>query len=255
MSIRPYVLAETNWKTVKATDYDVAVLPWGSTEAHNYHLPFGTDTMQAGYIATEAARKAWERGTRVVVLPAVPYGVNTGQLDIKLDMNVFPSTQAAFLHDILDAVSRTSIRRFIVLNGHGGNNFRQIIRELGAKFTSMFICQIDFFRVADPKEFFERPEDHAGEMETSVMMKIAPELVLPLEEAADGSAKTFKLTGLKEGWAWAERHWQSVTESTGVGDPALATREKGERYLDVITTKVARFYEELAAADLNALYE
>src|SRR5690606_8546209 len=125
MSIRPYVLAETNWKTVKATDYDVAVLPWGSTEAHNYHLPFGTDTMQAGYIATEAARKAWERGTRVVVLPAVPYGVNTGQLDIKLDMNVFPSTQAAFLHDISYAVFCLKKQSFNVLNGLARNNFRR----------------------------------------------------------------------------------------------------------------------------------
>ena len=40
MTGRPYVLAETNWKAVKATDYEVAVLPWGATEAHNYHLPY-----------------------------------------------------------------------------------------------------------------------------------------------------------------------------------------------------------------------
>ena len=255
MPIRPYILAETNWKAVQNTEYDVAVLPWGATEAHNFHLPYGTDVYESSYIAAEAARKAWEKGTRAIVLPAIPFGVNTGQLDIKLDMNLYPSTQAAVLHDVLDAVSRTEIRKFLLLNGHGGNNFRQMIRELGAKFTEMFICQIDFYRIVELGDYFEEPEDHAGEMETSVMLHIDPELVLPLKEAGDGSAKAFSIRGLREGWVWAERHWREVTESTGVGDPSKATAEKGARYLEEVTSKIAGFLEDLAAADLNALYE
>ena len=42
---RPYVLAETTWKSIRETAFEVAVLPWGATEAHNYHLPYGTDTI------------------------------------------------------------------------------------------------------------------------------------------------------------------------------------------------------------------
>lgn len=255
MSSRPYVLAETNWKAVRDTEYQVAVLPWGATEAHNFHLPYGTDVYESSHIAAESARKAWENGSRVVVLPAVPFGVNTGQLDIKLDLNLYPSTQAAVLHDVIDAVSRTEIRKLLVLNGHGGNSFKQMIRELGAMFGEMFICQIDFYRVLDQEEYFDKMDDHAGEMETSVMLHVAPELVLPLEEAGDGSAKTFAIRGLREGWAWAERHWREVTESTGVGDPSQATAEKGARYLDALTTEIGSFLEELAAADLEAMYE
>ena len=255
MPIRPYVLAETNWKAVRETEYDVAVLPWGATEAHNFHLPFGTDVFESEYIAAEAAGKAWEQGARVIVLPAVPFGVNTGQLDIKLDINLYPSTQAAVLHDVLDAVSRTEIRKVLVLNGHGGNDFKQMIRELGAKFTQMFICQMDFYRIMPLDEYFELPEDHAGEMETSVMMHIAGDLVRPLDEAGDGAAKKFAIRALREGWAWAERDWSEVTESTGVGDPSRATREKGERYLEDLTTRMSSFLVELAAADLDALYE
>ena len=255
MPIRPYVLAETNWKAVRETNYDVAVLPWGATEAHNYHLPYGTDVFESEYIAAEAARKAWDEGARVVVLPAVPFGVNTGQLDIKLDINLYPSTQAAVLHDVLDAVSRTEISKLLVLNGHGGNDFKQMIRELGAKFTEMLICQTDFYRIMDLDEYFELPEDHAGEMETSVMLQIAGELVLPLSEAGDGAAKSFAIQALREKWAWAERDWSEVTESTGVGDPSRATAEKGERYLDDLTTKISSFLLELARADLDALYE
>src|SRR4029079_13150966 len=85
---RPYVLAESTWKQVDPTPYAVAILPWGATEAHNYHLPYATDNIQADQVAIRAAGVAWDRGARVVVLPAVPFGVNTTQLDIKLCINV-----------------------------------------------------------------------------------------------------------------------------------------------------------------------
>ncbi|MEC7228308.1 MAG: creatininase family protein, partial [Candidatus Latescibacterota bacterium] len=85
MAGRPYILAETNWKDVRETEYDVAILPWGATEAHNYHLPYSTDVVQCDEIAAEAAKRAWGQGARPIVLPTVPFGVNTGQLDVKLD--------------------------------------------------------------------------------------------------------------------------------------------------------------------------
>ena len=97
MAGRPYVLAETNWKDVRETEYDVAILPWGATEAHNYHLPYSTDVVQCDEIAAEAAKRAWAQGARPIVLPTVPFGVNTGQLDVKLDINMNPSTQLAVL--------------------------------------------------------------------------------------------------------------------------------------------------------------
>ncbi|MDZ7290513.1 MAG: creatininase family protein, partial [candidate division KSB1 bacterium] len=97
---RPYILAETTWKTVRETPYEVAILPWGATEAHNYHLPYSTDVIESDRIAAEAARLAWEAGARVIVLPTMPFGVNTGQLDIKLTINMNPSTQLAVLNDI-----------------------------------------------------------------------------------------------------------------------------------------------------------
>ena len=146
---RPYVLAETTWKTVQNTDYQVAILPWGATEAHNYHLPYGTDTIQSDYIAAESARRAWEQGARVVALPTVPFGVNTGQLDVTLDINMMPSTQAAVLRDVADALSRQGIPKLVVLNGHGGNNFKQMIREVGVLCPDVFVCTLSWFQIID----------------------------------------------------------------------------------------------------------
>jgi creatinine amidohydrolase len=255
MAARPYLLAESNWKTVKETEYEVAVLPWGATEAHNFHLPYNTDVAECDYIAAESARIAWEQGARVITLPTVPFGVNTGQLDIKLDINLYPSTQAAILNDVVDALTRNGILKLVVLNGHGGNDFKQMIRETQVFYPGSFISQVNWFRILDNDHYFDEAGDHAGEMETSVMMEIAPDLVLPLDEAGDGAARTFKVAALREGWAWAERDWSEVTESTGVGDPYASTAEKGARYLKDLTEKIASYYVELAAVNLDALYE
>ena len=254
MPRRPYVLAETTWKTVRATDYEVAVLPWGATEAHNYHLPYATDTIQSDYIAAEAVRLAWEQDARIVVLPTIPFGVNTGQLDVKLDINMMPSTQAAVLRDVADALARQGIPKLVVLNGHGGNNFKQMIREIGTGYPGLFICTLNWYQILDNHDFFDEPGDHGGEMETSNMLHLVPDLVLPLREAGPGAARRFKVQALREGWVWAERSWLKVTDDTGVGNPARATAEKGQRYLDAMTQKIAGFLVELAACDLDDLY-
>ena len=251
---RPYLLAETPWKTVRDTAYEVAVLPWGATEAHNLHLPYGTDTLQCDHVAAEAARRAWEAGAKVVVLPTVPFGVQTGQLDIPLCLNLNPSTQAAVLADLVDSLGRQGIRRLVVLNGHGGNDFRQMIRELQPR-TEVFLSAVDWWKVADGAGFFDEPGDHAGEMETSVMLYVAPELVLPLAEAGDGRERRARIAAFREGWAWTPRRWTQVSSDTGVGNPALASAGKGRAFLDAVAERIASFLVELASTDPAELYE
>lgn len=252
--MRPYILAENTWKTVKETEYKLAILPWGATEAHNYHLPYGTDIVEAQEVAAEGARIAWGKGVKLTVLPTIPFGVNTGQFDVKLDMNMNPSTQFAVLRDVVDVLNRQEIYKLVILNSHGGNDFRQMIRELGLMFPKMFICSCNWYQSVDQKEFFENKDDHAGEMETSVMMHLTPNLVRPLSEAGDGAAKKFRISAIREGWAWAERKWMQVTKDTGVGDPRKASAEKGQRYFKAVTEKVANFFVEVATTENNDLY-
>lgn len=252
--MRPYILAECHWKTVKESNYEVAVLPWGACEAHNYHLPYGTDIIEADEVAAEAARLAWEQGAKVVVLPTIPFGVNTGQFDVELDINMNPSTQLAVLRDIVAVLNRQGIYKLIVFNSHGGNDFKTMIRELGLEFPKMFLSSCTWFRAVDQKDFFDKKDDHAGEMETSVILHLRPEMVKPLSEAGDGAAKKFRMKGIQEGWAWAERKWLQVTKDTGVGDPDKATAEKGKAFFEASTKKVATYFVEVAKTDLNDLY-
>jgi creatinine amidohydrolase len=255
MSGRPWVLAECTWKGVRdRVAYEVAVLPWGATEAHNLHLPYATDTIQCDHIAAESARRAWERGARVVVLPTVPFGVQTTQLDIPLCINVNPSTQAAVLRDVAESLAGQGVRKLVVLNGHGGNDFRQMIRELQPR-VAIFLCAVNWYACVDGRPFFAEPGDHAGEMETSVMLHLAPSLVLPLDEAGDGRARRPRVRAMREGWAWAPRRWTQVTADTGVGNPRAATAEKGRAYFDAVTERIGEFLVDIAATDPSELYE
>jgi creatinine amidohydrolase len=244
--MRPYILSESHWGTVQQEDYQLAVLPWGATEAHNYHLPYGTDNFETEALVHEAARLAWESGSRVVVLPNIPIGVNTGQTDIRLTLNIHPSTQHAILKDLVESLSGHGLRKLLVVNGHGGNDFRQIIREVGQRHREMFLATCNWYQSVEKDAIFEHPGDHADEMETSLMLYAWPELVLPLERAGSGEHKRFSVEELNETWAWTERKWSRVTADTGIGNPRKATPEKGEKYFRAVVEKLQRLMTGIA---------
>jgi len=249
----PRILAEAPLGKLRGASYALAVLPWGATEAHNLHLPCGTDIIETEAIAGASARVAAEAGAHLLVLPVVPFGVNTGQMGIPGTINMRPSTQLALLEDVLESLEHLGIPKLAILNGHGGNDFKPLIREASLD-HSTFVCQVDWWRALDMHHFFDEPGDHAGEMETSLMLYLAPDLVRPLSEAGSGAERRLKLRGFQEGWAWTPRDWRKATDDTGTGDPRGGTRESGERLFAELTAVIGSFLAELAATPVDQLY-
>jgi len=256
MHIRPYILEENNWRDVSLRSYRTALLPWGATEAHNLHLPYGTDTLSGAFVAAEAAKYAWESGTQSVVLPSLAYGVNSGQMEVKLCMNMHPSTQKVIIDNIVEVLLRAGICRLIIVNAHGGNQFQPIIRELSVKYPNMLMATLNWWMAEKAVEFFTDPGDHAGALETATMQAIFPDLVLPLELAGSGTERLLKAKGFKEKWAWTPRRWTLITQDTGVGNPAGATVMQGERFLKACITQIGEFIIEFSKAESEEdLYE
>lgn len=253
--MRPYILSETHWSDVKDQEYELAILPWGATEAHNYHLPYGTDNYETEVLVFEAARMAWEQGSKIIVLPTIPMGVNTGQTDIYMTMNMNPSTQQAIIEDVAESLISYGVEKLLLVNGHGGNDFRQILREVGATYPDMILATCNWFQSVDQSKIFENAGGHADEMETSLMLHACPQFVKSLDQAGDGNARKFSVEGLNESWAWSERKWTSISEDTGVGDPRLASKEKGELYFREVTVKLARLFVDLAGTSPGAMYK
>lgn len=250
----PWLIARTDYRTIAQTSFDIIALPWGATESHGYHLPYATDNIEIESIAAESARIAWTVGARVAILPTIPFGVQTGQLDLPFCINLNPSTQAAILHDILASLSPTGVKKFVLLNGHGGNDFRQILRELQPRHPGLFLSTLSWFGVDSGQSIFDIVGDHADERETSLMLHLCPDLVGPKERWGDGSTNDWTIAGLREKWAWAPREWTRATNDTGAGDPRAATAEKGARYFESITNRIANYFVDLANTSVDALY-
>jgi len=141
------------------------------------------------------------------------------------------------------------------MNGHGGNDFKSLIRELTASYKGMFLGLMEWFRLFPNSDFFEEEGDHAGEMETSIMQYYFPDLVEPLEKAGDGKSKKFRIEALNRKKAWAPRNWAEVSVDTGVGNPKKSRPEKGEKFLKAVTTEIAEFLIELGKYSTDDMYE
>lgn len=248
----PHDLLTARYGDIRSIRYQVAVLPWGATEAHNYHLPYGTDVIETGRLAADACRLAVAKGAKVIALPTVPFGANTGQLDIPLTINMNPSTQFAVLRDIVLSLERQGVPKLVVLNGHGGNDFKQMIRELSVG-RSLLLCQLNWYSCMDLTPFFDDPGDHAGQMETSLMLHLAPDTVRT-RTAGAGDARPFTVRAFREGWAWTPREWTRMTRDTGVGDPSGATSARGEAYFRALTERIASFLVDFARVSPKKLY-
>ena len=239
-------LAVSCYGKVKPLNYDLVILPWGATEPHNSHLPYLTDCILSHNVAVDAARLALDQyGVRCMVLPYVTAGSqNPGQRELNFCIHYRYETQKAILADIVESLYAQGHHRLLIINGHGGNTFKSMIRDLSLDYPDFLIATSEWFTFVPAKEYFDEPGDHADELETSVMMHYHTELV-DLSEAGDGKSKKFASQMLNEKVAWIPRHWMKVSEDTGIGNPKKASAEKGKRYVEAVTAKYAQLFKEL----------
>ena len=249
-------LAESNYSVIKELSFEVAVLPFGATEPHNLHLPYGTDTLEATIIGQHICRAAHEKGAKVVLLPTIPYGTETNMREFPLAMNINPSTMTLIIADLLESVVDSGIRKVLLLNSHGGNALKPVLRELTPTTDAqLFLC--DWYNsISDVyDDLFEQPEDHAGEMETSFGLAWFPNLVTRGEDgnllADQGSTKATRFQALNEGWVSITRPWHLLTTNSGAADPHAATAEKGRKLMDVLVDRLSTFLCELSDAGID----
>jgi creatinine amidohydrolase len=251
--MHPSILAEQNHAFVRSEPWQVAVLPFGATEPHNLHMPYGTDTFQVEELGRRACARAFDFGARVTLLPVVPFGVNTNHLKIPgaLALSVTPTTLLQILTDLVDSLERQGVRKLVLLNGHGGNELKPLTRQLHHR-TGVFLCVCDWFRMAADlySEIFEKPGEHADEVETSLGLAFFPDLV-QMEMADEGASRPTRLEAINRGWVSITRPWHLATTNTGLGDPRAASAEKGMRLMEALTERLSGFLRELAAAPLD----
>jgi creatinine amidohydrolase len=254
--VRTWKLSETNYGEVKQRRYEVAVLPLGATEPHNLHLPYSMDTIEGDLIGERICEAASARGAKVVLLPTVPYGTQTNQMEFPLVININPSTLTAVITDLVDSLARHGILKILLLNSHGGNDLKPVLRELYGKTPAkLFLC--NWYAIFDDvyDEIFAHRDDHAGEMETSLALAYVPELVGRKPDgslAADpGQTARCRFEAVNRGWVSITRPWHLLTTNAGAADPRAATAEKGRRLMQVLVDRLSQFLVELSDSELD----
>lgn len=252
----PWKLAETNLATVREQGYQVAVLPLGATEPHNLHLPYGIDHFEGETIGAAVCAAAWQQGAKVVLLPTIPYGTQTNQREFPLAMNLNPSTLALVISDLVAALVQSGILKIVLLNSHGGNELKSVLRELyGRSPAKLFLC--NWYQIFGDvyASIFQEPDDHAGEMETSFALAHFPELVARTADgrlaADEGRKNATRFEAVNRGWVSIARPWHLLTTNSGAGNPHAASAEKGRRMVEVVVERLSKFLVELSAAAVD----
>ena len=251
--MRPWKLAETNYAYVKEHKFEVAVLPLGATEPHNLHLPLRHRHDRRGRRGRRDLRRGARAGRKVILLPTIPYGTETNQLAYPLSMNVNPSTLAAVIRDLVESLARHGIRKIVLLNSHGGNDLKPVLRELFGQTTAhLFLCnwsacwrtasaKSSTIRAITPARWKRRSSWPTGRS----WWPARPKAGLA---ADDGATAETRFEAVNRGWVSITRPWHLLTTNTGSGNPHPATAEKGRRMMERLVERLSKFLVELSAA-------
>lgn len=241
---------EIEWWRLKASELNalaardaVVVVPVGSTEQHGPHLPTQVDSLLVGEIARRAARRV--KDTPIVVTPTVWSGLAEHHISLGGTLSLDFQTFFAVLRCLCRSLVRQGFSRILLLNGHGGNiaALTVVVNELAVELDRP-IATTSYWPLAkdDFAAILERQKTvrHACEAETSMLLALAPELVdMAKAERAVGPTERelAEVTGTEAAHRW--RSFKARTSHGAIGDPRLATAEKGERLIDAAAVAVA----------------
>jgi creatinine amidohydrolase len=219
---------------------DTAILPTGSVEAHGMHCPLGTDNIAP---AEFAARLEALFPERVLVLPVVPYGHTWDLAQWPGTISVSNRAFSQYVAEVGVNASRWGIRNLILMNGHGGN--------VGALQEAMESMAEAGMRAVMVNWWLDYSQDiltvtsgqgHAGEDETSVMLAMAGNWVKMEDATFNPFQPKFrvKAIGIQD----------KVLRHATTGDGRLGTKEKGEKIIELVVSRLSRMLEDLWRDDL-----
>ncbi|MEM6332279.1 MAG: creatininase family protein [Planctomycetota bacterium] len=242
---------------IEALDRDTPVIvPTAAIEQHSLHLPVSTDTTIVTGIcsAVDTASEA-----DVLVTPTLWLGCSRHHRDYPGTLTTELDHFSASLFDVVDSVLHAGFRKVLILNGHGGNGaiLSVTLEKLQHTHPDRVLLSASYWDIAGPAMAKVRRSSaggmgHAGEMETAVMLALAPELVNMTRAAKDGLQSQSRFThvdmlglGSGPGRVGRVRPFEAMSKHGGFGDPTDATAEQGRAFLDAIVSEILVLLDDL----------
>jgi creatinine amidohydrolase len=244
-------LLKMSWPQVKALPAETpVVIPIAALEQHGRHLPVFTDSLLLG----EVTRRAHEMlSDRVLFAPLMWLGNSEHHLDFAGTMSAAPRTYLDLLNEMVGSFLFHGFKRIVLLNGHGGNIVpsQQALFELRQERrheSAELLLEATYWSLGTQPQHLgaslQQPQmGHACEWETSMMLRIRPDLV--------GDYRDLAPVPFGRAFAPAHRAWVTRDRSDPghIGQPHLASAEKGEALFRAFSSDVVALFERVIAWD------
>ena len=226
---------------------DVVLLPVGSTEQHGKHMAIDTDAYTAHEISLRVAEK-----TGVLVAPTVSYGYSPHHMNFKGSVTLTFQTLVNVLKEVCESLIHHGFNRIVIMNGHGGNinpikqALKEIQDETGKRvYNVMVYPSPDGFGAEGTRIIEQEGGGHACELETSVGLYLGHRILM--DRAEKWTPEHTSIDPKYKRKVAASYMFDEETSIGSLGDPTLATKEKGKILVDSVVKDLAEYIEDLKA--------
>jgi creatinine amidohydrolase len=245
--------ATMTWQEIRdaAEAGATALIPVASLEQHGRYLPTETDTVLVSAVAEAAAGQAGKQGGHMVLSPTLWLGSSNHHAGF-FALSVSETTYIDVIVEMVSGIARAGFQRVFLLNGHGGNSapLRVALNRLRDSAPTALVAAADYWRLASSdlariRESAAGGMAHAGEAETSLMLHLRPD---ELRSPAAGSTyepdrrdlpEQFVVDLLSGGPVATSLSWEELSGTGAIGDPQLASAEKGAAMFDAAVRATA----------------
>lgn len=247
IKVKSYILSDMTWpeiekglKTIK-----LAIIPIGAQEQHGHHLAEGCDSYRAEKFSELLAEKNYPN---VALAPTIDYGVSPHHLDFPGTISLQPETLIALLNDIVTSLSKHGIKKFLFINGHGGNTSTLgVASEKIARDLEVDIAVSKYVEAADnviKENIHSEHFGHACEREISESLYLASKIVRKDKLHAAEYNDSFALRTRKRKYVKLVYQFNEITKHGNLGDGREGSYELGEKIINEALDNLTEFIED-----------
>ncbi len=239
----------------------IAVLPVAATEQHGPHLPLSVDTTLVNGVIAHTTPKLRE-DQHVLFLPTQQIGKSNEHDRFPGTLTFSAQTLMTMWMEIVDSVAKAGVKKFVFFNSHGGQmNLMDIVTRDARVKHDILVIAANWYTLGVPPDMFSENEMrhgiHAGDVETSMMLALAPEtvkmnLAQNFRSRTEDYARDYTYISIgnsgKVGW-----QTQDLNEFGAAGDASNASAARGERVLDYVSDRFVEMLDEVARVPLSVL--
>lgn len=247
-----YILQNMTWPEIEEAlqNAKVGIIPIGAQEQHGHFIAEGCDSYRAEKFSELLAKRCFPN---VVVTPTINYGISPHHMNFPGTISLRSETLISILEDVVSSLSRHGLKKFLFLNGHGGNNAAMAVaaEEISRKYKveighSLFVSAA---KETIQQEIHSSHFGHACEREVSECLYMIPDIVRENKvEVSNMSDNSFVLNYFEDNYVTLVHQFDELTKNGNLGDPTKGSYELGERIILEALENIASFIDEFISS-------